>query len=272
MYILAKVFDSFLLVLLLVLGIVPGSHQTTKNAYCDADYCEPGLPNVGCNPPPEAGGPACRGKQAFNANLTMFGQTIILHEHNKLRSLLASGQLVPFAAASRMPQLVWDIELANQAAHNVRSCIFNHDECRNTEQFRFVGQNIAYYRYTGARKSLKDMLVKEIHLWWSEHNVTTQQQLDEYPSEAPEPKVGHFTQMVSDRTWKIGCSAQQWIDHSEYNVFYFLCNYSFSNMDGQSVYVKGKPASKCTTGENNLYPGLCSIHERIYSTPRAILN
>uniref|UniRef100_A0A1Y9IW78 Venom allergen-1 n=1 Tax=Anopheles minimus TaxID=112268 RepID=A0A1Y9IW78_9DIPT len=261
-----------LLVIVIALGFLPGSHHLTTNDYCVADYCEPGLRNVGCSTPPIEGGPACQGKQARNANLTISGQKIILHEHNRLRSLLASGQLGTFASASRMPQLVWDVELANQAAHNVRSCRFHHDECRNTEQFRFVGQNIAEYRYTGSRKDLKELMVKEIHLWWSEHNVTTQRQLDEFPTEEPEPQIEHFTQMVSDRTWKLGCSAQQWNEPGEDNVFYFVCNYSFSNMEGQPVYAKGKQASRCTTGGNALYPGLCSIKERIYSTPKAISN
>uniref|UniRef100_A0A182MEB1 Venom allergen-1 n=1 Tax=Anopheles culicifacies TaxID=139723 RepID=A0A182MEB1_9DIPT len=246
--------------------------QLSTDVYCKADYCEPGLQNVGCSTPPLAGGPACQGKQAFNVNLTIFGQTFILHEHNKLRSLLASGQLGTFASAARMPQLVWDVELANQAAHNVRSCNFHHDECANTEQFRFVGQNIAYYSYGGGRKDLRELVVKEIRLWWSEHNVTTQQQLDAFPSEEPASPIGHFTQMVSDRAWKIGCSAQLWIEDGKDNVVYLLCNYSFSNMEGQPVYTKGKPASRCTTGGNTLYPGLCSIRERIYSTPRAISN
>ncbi|XP_050072740.1 antigen 5 like allergen Cul n 1-like [Anopheles maculipalpis] len=258
--------------ILLVLGLFPASYQLTKD-YCEADYCEPGLKNVGCNPPPKEGGPACRGKQTINANLTIVGQTFILHEHNRLRSQLASGQLGSFAPAARMPLLVWDSELADQAAHNARSCLFDHDECRNTEQFRFVGQNIAIYQYMGPRKSLKELMGKEILQWWSEHNVTTQQHLDKFPSEEPEPEIGHFTQMVSDRTWKIGCSAQQWIgSEEEYNEFYFVCNYSFTNMIGQPVYVKGKPASRCVSGENKLYPGLCSIHERIYSTPTAIAN
>ncbi|XP_053662406.1 antigen 5 like allergen Cul n 1-like [Anopheles marshallii] len=260
-----------LLATFFVLGALPASHQLATNKYCEADYCEPGLTNVGCRPALVQGGPACSGKQASNVNLTLQGETIILHEHNKLRSLLASGQLGSFASASRMPQLVWDIELANQAAHNVRSCLFHHDECRNTEQFRFVGQNIAYYRYSGARKGIRELVVKEINQWWSEHKATKQQQLDEFPSEEPEPPIGHFTQMVSDRTWKVGCSAQQWLEVDD-NVFYFLCNYSFSNMVGQPVYVKGAPASGCTTGDVRQYPGLCSKHERIYSTPTAISN
>uniref|UniRef100_A0A182KFN0 Venom allergen-1 n=1 Tax=Anopheles christyi TaxID=43041 RepID=A0A182KFN0_9DIPT len=242
----------------LLFVLVPYSHQQ-GGKYCEADFCEPGLKNVGCNPPPTEGGPACSGKQAQSMSFNFVVQATIVNEHNKLRSLLARGGLGNFAPASHMPQLVWDTELANQAAHNVRSCAFGHDECRNTEQFQFVGQNIALTRYSGPPKSVIKLVLHEINAWWSEANITTQAYLDKFPSEEPISQIGHFTQMVSDRAWKVGCAAQHWTENRLYNVFYLVCNYSFTNMVGEPVYVQGPRASRCTTGEDKLYPGLFSL-------------
>uniref|UniRef100_A0A182Q1W9 Venom allergen-1 n=1 Tax=Anopheles farauti TaxID=69004 RepID=A0A182Q1W9_9DIPT len=259
------------LVLSLFLPTLAGAHTSD---YCDADFCEPGEKNVGCNPPPERGGPACLTHDAaFNVNLTASEQQRIVDEHNRLRSLLASGRLGSFAPASRMPLLVWDNELARQASHNARSCMYGHDECRNTHQFRFAGQNIALHRGPNQSAiSFGERMLKQIHSWWEEYNTTTQEQLDTYPKNEPESPIGHFTQMVSDRTWKIGCSAQHWKESNDSTAFYFVCNYSFTNMIGQPVYVKGSPASRCLTGQDGQYSGLCSKKEVIFSTPSAIIN
>uniref|UniRef100_A0A1Y9INH0 Venom allergen-1 n=1 Tax=Anopheles melas TaxID=34690 RepID=A0A1Y9INH0_9DIPT len=265
-------YSSSSTLVLLFLALVRNSHQQSWNYYCEADFCEPGLKNVGCDPPPAEGGPACSGKQAESVNFNFVVQTAIVYKHNRLRSLLATGRLGKFAPASRMPQLVWDTELANQAERNVRSCVYGHDECRNTALFRFVGQNIAIVRYSGPRKSVLELLHEEIYGWWSEANSTTQANLRRFPSEEPLSQIGHFTQMVSDRTWKMGCAAQQWTEHKVFNVLYFVCNYSFTNMVGEPVYVPGPPASRCATGEDKLYPGLCLKSERIYSTPFAVVN
>ncbi|XP_053674721.1 antigen 5 like allergen Cul n 1-like [Anopheles nili] len=259
---------SFLLVLSLLFA---GSEQLITD-FCKTSYCKPGVQNVGCNPPPIEGGPACEGKLASEANLTIYGQKIIVHQHNLLRSRLAKGELKPFAAASRMPLLIWDDELAVQASHNTRSCVLNHDECPNTAQFRFVGQNIDLFRYTYPSIEPPYLIVQRIYNWWREFNQTTQAQLDNYPSITPTSPIEHFAQMINDRAWKIGCSIQRWFDAQFYNVFYFVCNYSFRNMPGQPVYTKGPPASQCATGEHEVYPGLCSVREYISSTPNAITN
>uniref|UniRef100_A0A182PWT7 Venom allergen-1 n=1 Tax=Anopheles epiroticus TaxID=199890 RepID=A0A182PWT7_9DIPT len=243
---------------LLLFVLAPYSHQQSSD-YCDADFCDPGLTNVGCNPPPAEGGPACSGKQAYSVKTNQLVQSLIVKEHNKLRSLLARGLVNNFSPAARMPQLVWDAELASQASHNVRSCIFGHDECHNTAQFRFAGQNIALYRYSGPLKSVEELILKEILAWWTEANATTQAELDRYPKQELLSPIGHFAQMINDRAWKVGCAAQQWTESKEYNVFYLVCNYSFSNMVGERIYLKGRPASRCATGDDKQMPGLSSF-------------
>uniref|UniRef100_A0A182JMQ0 Uncharacterized protein n=1 Tax=Anopheles atroparvus TaxID=41427 RepID=A0A182JMQ0_ANOAO len=137
--------------------------------YCQANYCQPELKNVGCNPPSPAGGPACLGKFTHSADLASangYGKQIILSQHNKLRSLFASGKLAGFQPAIRMPTLVWDEELARQAGHNVRSCVYAHDECRNTPLFHYVGQNIAKTISSGTSLQIDQLILESVQAWW----------------------------------------------------------------------------------------------------------
>ncbi|KFB35694.1 AGAP006420-PA-like protein [Anopheles sinensis] len=170
-----------------------------------------------------------------------------------------------------MPTLIWDDELARQAGHNARSCVYAHDVCRNTKLFRYVGQNLAHVSTT-AILHFEKLVQLSIQGWWDEFNVTTQAQLDRFPEKQPGHPIGHFTQMISDRAWKMGCAAQTWFEGKVNSIFYMVCNYSFANYEGQPVYRRGLPASRCRTGENADYPGLCSTKEQIFSTPNAITN
>jgi hypothetical protein len=46
-------------------------------------------------------------------------------------------------------------------------------------------------------------------------------------------------------------------------VQYMVCNYATTSITEYPVYALGKPASRCKTGENPNYPGLCSENEPI---------
>ena len=74
--------------------------------------------------------------------------------------------------------------------------------------------------------------------------------------------------MVGDRLSHIGCALVQYnerLDGYTYKVFLYTCNYSLTNIYSQPIYVRGAVASKCTTGNNTLYDGLCSDDEVIIS-------
>lgn len=80
------------------------------------------------------------------------------------------------------------------------------------------------------------------------------------------PDIGHFTQIVSDRTNRIGCSLVTFYDSTWINQ-YFVCNYALINLIGQTVYVAGTACSKCTTGCSVKYPGLCNTNEVVIAKP-----
>lgn len=76
--------------------------------------------------------------------------------------------------------------------------------------------------------------------------------------------MGHFTQWVQDKSEAIGCAAvfsTMKFSGEKYGTYMLTCNYSYGNLLGSPVYVAGKTASKCITGQDKTYPGLCSINE-----------
>ncbi|XP_053672453.1 antigen 5 like allergen Cul n 1-like [Anopheles nili] len=236
-------------------------------SYCRSELCPHGGPHVGCNPPSSSGGPTCNGMQkAKKVNLNQF-QNFILDEHNLNRSNIALGRLRPYPSAAKMPTLTWDAELAELADANARSCVYGHDRCRATDKFPYAGQNIAITRFYGYQFKEKDLMHKFISSWWGEYMDARPQHITKYPMSYSGPAIGHFTQIASDRSTKVGCSMWYWKD-GQFDVYYFVCNYSFTNIMDRSVYQAGPPASKCKRGRNSKFPGLCNPGE----VPRTIMD
>uniref|UniRef100_A0A240PMU9 Venom allergen-1 n=1 Tax=Anopheles christyi TaxID=43041 RepID=A0A240PMU9_9DIPT len=249
----------------LVCSLVGGLAQAQVN-YCTNSYCRNNRPNVGCNPPAIPGGPSCAGLSPAVITLDSSLQSLILSEHNTRRSQLALGQLRPFLPAIRMPTLTWDVELARQAGNNARSCVYQHDSCRNTPVYAWAGQNLAISQFYGTTRTIAQLVTSAINSWWNEYSATTQGQLNSYPRTSPSPAIGHFTQMASDQTAKIGCAMQHWTS-GRWLTYYFVCNYAVTNVSDRPIYKSGPTASKCATGRNPALPGLCSASEPINPVP-----
>lgn len=168
-----------------------------------------------------------------------------------------------------MPTLAWDAELAKQAANNARSCDFKHDKCRNTAVYSFAGQNLAISYFYGMTKTIESLIMEGIAGWWNEFKDTTQAQLDKYPNGYTGPAIGHFTQMASDQTNRIGCAMQYWKKDNQWETYYLVCDYALTNMIGSAVYKKGPVGSGCTTGVNTSpgLGGLCKPTEVVKPVP-----
>ncbi|XP_049299244.1 venom allergen 3-like [Anopheles funestus] len=253
----------FIFASLLLVGLFDHIYS---NDYCTNTLCRNGAPNIGCNPPPLTGGPNCYGRNPELIPITPTLQARILDQHNTLRSLIAVGGVYPFYPARRMPTLVWDAELASQAGHNARSCVFQHDPCRNTVDFAWAGQNLGGM-FGGGPLDLEYVINELVAMWWNEYSDTPPAYIDSFPSNHVGPAIGHFTQIVSDRTWAMGCAMQSWLDDGFWIMHYLVCNYSFTNVVGVPVYATGTTASGCTTGMDWRYPGLCSENEIVQSLP-----
>lgn len=189
-------------------------------------------------------------------------RAFIIHLHNEARNRLANGSLPGFESASRMPSVVWNEELAQLAELNTKSCKFEHDECRNTELYRQAGQNLAFGYYP-LGEDIFDILEKLTALWFNEYVDADQDVMDEFEN-PPNATIGHFTQMMSDRTTEIGCGVviyPQKLSGFTFKVVLFACDYSITNIYGQPVYRTGVAASKCLHGTNPYYDSLCSGEE-----------
>lgn len=71
--------------------------------------------------------------------------------------------------------------------------------------------------------------------------------------------------MVLDRNTHVGCSMIRFT-RPQYPHIYIVniaCNYASLYALDVPIYKAGNPASKCKTGRNPFYPGLCSEHERV---------
>lgn len=65
-------------------------------------------------------------------------------------------------------QQQWSSELAYLAKLNMMRCIYGHDKCRNTENFRWSGQNIAWSKnYPRDNYHIDSM----IDAWWDEFQI-----------------------------------------------------------------------------------------------------
>lgn len=73
--------------------------------------------------------------------------------------------------------------------------------------------------------------------------------------------IGHFTQLVRDQAYAVGCAMAQYKKGRQYTTLY-TCNYSLSNILDYPIYENTtNAASKCKSGTNIAYPGLCSTDE-----------
>lgn len=77
--------------------------------------------------------------------------------------------------------------------------------------------------------------------------------------------IGHFTQIVKDDAYKVGCSIAKFSNDGDRKTL-LACNYAVSNIENWPIYEEGETASACKTGINPDFPALCSVEE-VYDKP-----
>lgn len=113
-------------------------------------------------------------------------QDLIVDVHNDYRNEVAGGEVDHLKPACRMATMEWDEELAKLAALNVRQCKMKHDECRNTENFKHSGQNLAILPYKDEANST-ELIDEAITLWFEENEDVEMKYIDKYPSDYDGP-------------------------------------------------------------------------------------
>lgn len=183
---------------------------------------------------------------------------------------------------------------------NAKTCVFAHDECRNTGKnqleytrryslyvyysllcsdypvppfalcflgglfsatFMYAGQCIG--QISSKIKHLEPKLVikKIIEGWFNEHKDADVSYIENFHHAPNGVKIGHFTQLVRDEAFAMGCAMTQFERDSKYTTIY-TCDYTLSNIDDYPIYEAAEEAaSGCQTPVNEKYTGLCGIEE-----------
>ncbi|XP_037940559.1 antigen 5 like allergen Cul n 1-like [Teleopsis dalmanni] len=245
---------------LILISIIYITAAAQTAEYCSRTLCPSGKKHI-----------ACGNKKLFSnicpadahlIDITPHTRTI-LKMHNEQRNMVASGKLKGFMPAVQMATTQWGQELTELAQLNVKQCRMKHDECRNTVNFNFSGQNLAYFQYTGPQtfKSDEDLIKESITAWWNEYIYCNMNIINKFPNNYNGPAMGHFAQIIVERNTRIGCAASRFTRNG-INNFIFACNYSYNKIIDHPVYIKGKSASGCKTGPNPVFKSLCSIKEK----------
>lgn len=100
-------------------------------------------------------------------------RTRFLNKHNNLRNRIASGTFGIFKPAGRMATMTWSAPLAKLAEFNVKQCKMVHDKCRNTNIFRYAGQNLASRSSTSTKVNVGKIINDSIQAWFDEYKKTT---------------------------------------------------------------------------------------------------
>lgn len=187
---------------------------------------------------------------------------LFLNEHNTLRNKIASGGQAGFLTASRMTTMVWNTEMAQLAALNVKQCQMKHDSCRATVDFPYSGQNLYASSTTGTPPPINTTISKTVQYWYGEVKDAIQADLNKCCGSTSGKGIGHFTAVVTDRSIAIGCAIATYTVGTWKNAL-VACNYAYNNMVGAKVYQTGNIAANCTTGVNLDFKALCSVNEPV---------
>lgn len=174
--------------------------------YCNKNLCEPGQKHIACGH---------SGKfdlscpiDALVVQLNQKQKNLFVNHHNSKRNLISWGKHKGFPTASKMLTLQWDDELAMLASLNVMQCRMNHDQCRSTAKFKYAGQNLASRGNYPNYADLNTAITKTIDDWFDEIKQANKADIKQCCSKTK--KIGHFTQVVSDRVNRVGCAVARY--------------------------------------------------------------
>ncbi|XP_071111759.1 cysteine-rich venom protein Mr30-like [Haliotis cracherodii] len=178
-----------------------------------------------------------------NSEVTSYGvaaqdQEDIVTLHNELR-----GRVEP--PATDLGKLVWDSKLAAVSEKWARQCKMEHDHMKSIPEYGLeVGQNIAggYLNWRSA-----------IMAWYNEVSLYRfGQNPNGYLGRDGWKKIGHYTQIVQNVTFLIGCGYA----HCPNTKFgrYYVCNYGSGQNRISKPYTRG---ARCSSCPNTCKDGLC---------------
>nr|QHO60650.1 antigen 5-related protein [Sergentomyia schwetzi] len=242
-----------------------------QSVYCDPKMC----PSYNNQPRHHIG---CGNNGHFKSNcsadaeiieMTKEKKILFLKLHNRLRDRFARGKVPGFKTAARMPMLKWNDELAKLAELNVRTCNFEHDQCRATKACPYAGQNLGWMA-NSAHFPDENFIIKNLtREWFYEYRFAKQEHTNNYTvGRVPEGQIGHFTAFIHDKSDKVGCAVSKFTGNSktfgglngyhDYKEYLVACNYCYTNMLYERSYTTGPTCSQCKDKKcGSIYKGLC---------------
>ncbi|EYB93275.1 hypothetical protein Y032_0184g991 [Ancylostoma ceylanicum] len=176
--------------------------------------------------------------------------------HNGYRSQVAKGQAKDALSgnapkAAKMKKMVYDCGVESTAMQNAKKCVFTHSHMKG------LGENIWM---TTAREMDKVKSAEQASQGWfselAEYGVGPENKLTMQLWNRPNTQIGHYTQMVWQDTYKLGCYVE-WCSSMTYGV----CQYSpQGNMMNSIIYEKGNP---CTQDSDCGSNARCSADEAL---------
>lgn len=111
-------------------------------------------------------------------------QEFVVSQHNVYRGIIARGELPGYLPAAKIPMMKWSQELADIALFNAKTCTFAHDQCRNTADFHYAGQNIAIFPKNGVHYTPTEAINGSLALFFDEYKYAQQSNMDSYKNAA----------------------------------------------------------------------------------------
>ncbi|KAL6742286.1 hypothetical protein Aduo_015450 [Ancylostoma duodenale] len=166
-----------------------------------------------------------------------------LDMHNNFRSMVAKGQAKDAyggnaPTAARMKKMVYDCDIEESAMRHAKGCYFAHSPAHTREN---LGENLYYT--SELRLDKIEAAEQGIKAWFdelAEYGVGQENVLTNQLWNRPNTQIGHYTQMVWQDTFKLGCYVE-WCS----SMTYVVCQYGpKGNWLGDLIYEKG---NSCTT-------------------------
>ncbi|CAG9765269.1 unnamed protein product [Ceutorhynchus assimilis] len=166
----------------------------------------------------------------FESGVSQNERNFIVNEHNRLRMMLAKGQVGGQPRAINLKRMYWDDRLAQAAQNIANTCVYGH--VRVSDPRWQVGQNIATSWSSNDRKGAN--WSEPIMNWWNEYRQY------KYPG-GFSMATGHYTQMAWDDTKYVGCG-YTYFPISNGNMKYqkiYVCNYGPAGNYPRAPYKTG---------------------------------
>ncbi|GAB0087271.1 venom allergen 5 [Sergentomyia squamirostris] len=258
--------------LCIVFGLMVVMVNAKTLNYCDPEMCpsydKPQRQHIGCKNS-DIFGPKCPSNVEI-VPMTNQKKMLFLKLHNRLRDRFSRGKIPNFSQAAKMPILNWNDELAKLAEYNVRTCIFDHDECRATNACPFAGQNLGWVA-SWPNVVDENFVIKNItREWFYEYRFASQENTNNYTVGLVNgEQIGHFTALIHEKSDKVGCAVSRYSTlNKQKNEYLVACNYCYTNMKYERTYTPGIPCSQCNSGKcGQVYKGLCDESEKVEPIP-----